>query len=180
MTPLLVAALTAVIGRYAPKVVKTAVDAFIKRITAYLEAHPEKAKELDTITAAGRGDLAAVTKVGEAPDALKKFLADLVATIAETIKRPVLRTMFTTIGGFVVDKMSDLVWDELFARAQGGAAGVMARQPIDNNSVSAWQHSLIMAAQAAGGQFADPAPALAPAAETTPADPAAPANTPPT
>lgn len=164
MQAVLVAALLKLLAKYAPKGIKWLIDGFGKRTNEYLTAHPNATAKLEQVAAAARGDANALAAVGEAPDALKNFLRTLFDQIGDSIKRPVVRIAFDIVAGFVVEKLSGELVGELFA-----APGMtLAARPVDTSDVSAWQHSVLAAAAAAGKFDAAPAAAVPESADSVP------------
>lgn len=163
MKAALVAALVKLLAQYAPKGIKWLIDGFTKRTGDYLNAHEDAAAKLEQLGAAARGDAAAIAAVGETPEeGFRKYLTALFAKIGDSITRPVVRAAFNLVAGFVVDKLAD----QLFGLTFAGPGSTFAPPPLATNDVSAWQHSVLQAAAAAGKFDAPPAPAV----PATPAD----------
>lgn len=167
-------ALAKLLEQFVPRGLRWLVDAFLKRTADYIDAHAGDLDKLETFARVAKGD--AEGDLSDAPDALKDWLRELFDTIAKSIKRPILRTAFTTVAGFVVDKLADLLWDELFGASSVRPGGiVMAARVPSHADVSAWQHSLENAARGARPLMNAVRPAAvaapAPVSDPPPADP---------
>ena len=167
-------ALAKLLEQFVPRGLRWLVDAFLKRTADYIDANPASVGNLDTFSRVARGE--AEGDLSEAPDALKEWLRALFDKIAQSIKRPILRAAFTTVAGFVVDKLADLLWDELFGASSVRPGGIVSPARVPSHAdVSAWQHSLENAARGARPLMSAKSPvAASPVVAKTDSDAAAP------